>query len=795
MTAGRLAHVFPGQGSQRVGMGAALFDAWPEHVATADAVLGTSLARLCLEDPERRLGRTEWTQPALFAVGALSHLARLRETGRKPDFLAGHSLGEYCALFAAGAFDFRTGMELTRRRGELMAAAGDGSGAMAAVIGLSAEAVEAALTRTADTLDLANINGPTQVVVSGPAAALEAAEPAFRAAGASRVVRLPVSAAFHSRQMADAAAEFARFLAGYSLADPRTPVIANATARPYPPGGVAAGLVAQITGRVRWTDSVAHLLNEGVTEFQECGPGRVLTMLIEEIRTDPRRAAPATPAPSPPDAGPDAAAEPPAVSAMVTPVPTPDRPPAAPPPSTIRGAEALGSPAFRAEWGVRYAAMSGAMYRGIASAAMVTRLARAGLLGVFGAGGLSLEEMAAAIGAIRAGVPADAAWAVNLISQPDRPELEEATVELLLREGVTAVEASAFLGVTPALVRYRLAGAGRAADGTPRAPNRVIAKVSRPEVAEAFLGPPPEAMVRALLERGAIDAAAAEVAAALPVAGDLTVEADSGGHTDGGSLLALMPAILLQRDAAAARHAFRTPTRIGAAGGIGTPHAALAAFMLGADYVVTGSVNQCSVEAGTSDAVKDLLQTLGPQDTTYAPAGDMFEVGAKVQVVRRGLFFAARANKLHDTWRHYPSLDALPAELRGQIEERFFRRPIAEVRAETRAYWAATRPAVLARAEADPKAEMALVFRWYFAHTMRLAMAGDASAKVDWQIHCGPALGAFNHWVAGTPLEPWRARNVERITEALMEGTAALLARRLRELDRVSDHFVADGAG
>ncbi|MGU3493767.1 ACP S-malonyltransferase [Xanthobacteraceae bacterium A53D] len=774
MSGGRLAHIFPGQGSQRVGMGAALFDAFPDEVAVADQVLGTSLRRLCLEDPERQLGRTDWTQPALFAVGALTHLAEMRSQKRPPQFLAGHSLGEYCALFAAGVFDFRTGLELTRRRGLLMAQAGDGQGGMAAVIGLSAAEVEAVLARepAAQSLDLANINGPTQTVIAGPKAALEAISPVLLAAGAARVVPLPVSAAFHSRQMADAGRSFTAFLAGFRFADPTIPVIANTTARPYEPGRVVETLAAQITGRVRWTESVDYLLNAGVTEFRECGPGRVLTGLVEEIRKAPRGPfvppAPEMPAPvvgTVPAAAPPLVASPPVSSAPL-----------------MLGAEHLGSTAFRADWGVRHAYVAGAMYKGIASPAMVIRLARAGLLGFLGAGGMRPAEIETAIATIRAAVPAGAAWGVNLISQPDLPRQEEDTVDLLLRMQVGAAEASAYLGVTPALVRYRLTGARRGPDGAPLPGNKVMAKLSRPEVAEAFLAPAPDAMLRALVEQGALSPEEAAIGRLIPMAGDITVEADSGGHTDGGSLLALLPTILALRDQAVVRHAYANAPRVGAAGGIGTPHGALAAFMLGADYVLTGSINQCSVEAGTSDAVKDLLEGIGPQDTTTAPAGDMFEVGARVQVVRRGLFFAARANKLHETWRHYPALESLPPDLVAQIEERFFRRPIAAVWQETRAYWAVARPELLARAETDPKVRMALVFRWYFAHSMRLALAGDTDGRVDWQIHCGPALGAFNRWAAGTPLAGWRQRHVDHMADALMEGTAALLSRRLRDL-------------
>src|SRR5262249_24592935 len=155
---------------------------------------------------------------------------------------------------------------------------------------------------------------------------------------------------------------------------------------------------------------------------------------------------------------------------------------------------------------------------------------------------------------------------------------------------------------------------------------------------------------------------------------DICVEADSGGHTDGGVAYALMPAMIRLRDEMMAKYHYDKPIRVGAAGGIGTPESAAAAFIMGADFILTGSINQCSVEAGTSDAVKDILQGLNVQDKSYAPAGDMFELGAKVQVVRKGLFFPARANKLYDLYQRFNSIDEIDEKTQQQIQEKYFQR-------------------------------------------------------------------------------------------------------------------------
>jgi trans-AT polyketide synthase/acyltransferase/oxidoreductase domain-containing protein len=270
----------------------------------------------------------------------------------------------------------------------------------------------------------------------------------------------------------------------------------------------------------------------------------------------------------------------------------------------------------------------------------------------------------------------------------------------------------------------------------------------------------------------------AEAAKYVPMADEICVEADSGGHTDQGVALALMPSMLLLRDEMMRRYRYDEQVLVGAAGGIGTPHAAAAAFIMGADFVLTGSINQCTVEAGTSDAVKDLLQDINVQDTEYAPAGDMFELGARVQVAKRGLFFPARANKLYELYQRYQSIDDIDPITRQQIQERYFKRSFEAVWEETQAYYLHTRPELLRDIERNPKQKMALLFKWYFVHSTRLAMRGSEDQRVDYQIHCGPAMGAFNQWVKGTELEGWRARRVADIGARIMRGTAELLEQR-----------------
>jgi trans-AT polyketide synthase/acyltransferase/oxidoreductase domain-containing protein len=445
-------------------------------------------------------------------------------------------------------------------------------------------------------------------------------------------------------------------------------------------------------------------------------------------------------------------------------------------------AASLGSSGFKSRYGIKYAYLAGAMYKGIASKELVIAMAKAGLMGYLGTGGLRLDRVESDIRFIRSTLPVDGRYGMNLLSDLSQPELEESTVELFLKHSVRFVEAAAYMQMTPAVVRYRSKGLKRRPDGRIETPNHVLAKVSRPEVAAAFMQPAPEAIVRQLMQAGHLNAEEAELSRLVPVASDICVEADSGGHTDRGVAYALMPVMLSLRDEITAQYGYREKINVGAAGGIGTPEAAAAAFIMGADFILTGSINQCTVEAGTSVAVKDMLQTANSQDTAYAPAGDLFELGAKVQVFRKGVFFPARANKLYELYSHYNSIDEIDEKTRNQIQEKYFRRSFDDVWKETKAHHLSTGRTKAEELERSPKQKMALIFRWYFVHTNRLALDGNEEQKLDYQIHCGPALGAFNRWVQGTELESWRNRHVAEIAERLLGATAELLNERFAQL-------------
>ncbi|WP_020398758.1 ACP S-malonyltransferase [Kordiimonas gwangyangensis] len=772
--------MFPGQGAQAKGMGDDLFDRFPVETAQADEVLGYSIADLCRHDRDGLLRRTDYTQPALYTVCALSVLARHADGEPEPDFVAGHSLGEYAALFAAGVFDFATGLRLVKKRGQLMAEASEGG--MLAIIGQDEAALKPFLERHGfGGIDIANLNSPKQTVLSGVKSQIM---DCAKVCETEEITAIPlnVSAAFHSQLMEDAAKAFADFLKDTNFAQPRIPVIANVTARPYGNGDTQAIvrelLSRQIAGTVRWRDTVDYLHSIGERDFIEVGPGVVLTRMLKDFP------APAAPTPK---------------AAVSAPAPAPEMRPSAKvvsiepkkatrPADTAATESPIGAPSFMERYGLEHAYVTGSMYRGIASSDMVIAMANAGCMGFLGTGGMPARDVQDNIGKIKAALGAKRNWGANLLSHPDAPQAELALAKLYVAEDVPVVEASAFVTLSRALVYYRYAGAKRASDGSFQGVRRVILKASRPEVARQFLAPAPAAMLDSLIADGLLDQEAAYVAEHMPVIDDLTAESDSGGHTDQASPFTLIPTFLRVR-AEAAKTFPDHHIHVGAAGGIGSPEAIVAAVALGADYIVTGSINQCTTESGMSPTAKDMLQALDIGDFAYAPAGDMFEIGAKAQVVRKGSFFAARAERLYQLYRHYDSLDDLPPDVRTQVEDRFFMRSFDDVWQGVVEWLSRTDPDLLERAKARPKVKMALVFRWYFKYSADLALDGDASGKVNYQLHSGPALAAFNSWARENNLTDWRTRHCADIAMRLMGEARARLSG-----SKHSDNKLGQGA-
>ncbi len=714
-----------------------------------DSVLDFDIAESCTGE-NGHLNRTDHLQPTLYTVNYLHALA-LRETEGWPAVMAGHSLGEISALAVSGFLDFEQGLRLVAARGRLMHAVRDGG--MAAAVRIERPALLAVLEASGlTTVDIANWNSGTETVLSGPVEDLVLLKDAVRAAGGI-LIPLKVGAAFHSRYMAGAADSLGAVLAGIVFKPGRVPVLSNVTALEYTPQDAARLLARQVREPVRWSDCMQALRRRGVTEIDEVGPGGVLRKLW--------------------------AANP-----------------------SVNGSRSNGSPivvapaptreTFCAAYRVRHAYVAGSMYRAISSVELVERMAKSGYLAFFGTGGISRTEIDSAVARLArtcAGLP----YGLNILSQPERSAAEQWVVDAALRANVTVLEASAYTTLSAPLVQYRYSGS-RMTAGTPYVPNRIIAKVSRGEVARKFLMPPSREIIDDLRAKGLLTVEESRVAELIPVASDICVESDSGGHTDRGSALILIPSILGLRTRIGSSFPASRQVRIGAAGGLGTPSAIAAVLTLGAEFVLTGSINQCTPEAGTSDSVKDLLATLGVHDMALAPAADLFEVDGQVQVVRKGTLFAARANRLQRVYREHGRWDDVDLPTRSSIERRILKDSYHNVLEKVRSrYVLQNRADRLRLLEQDPRQQLAAVFTTYLVHTTVAAIEGDAGLAADFQIHCGPALGAFNEWVQGSALEDWRNRHVDTIADALLAAVRAdsrngeTTGNARSELDRVPD--------
>ncbi len=431
----------------------------------------------------------------------------------------------------------------------------------------------------------------------------------------------------------------------------------------------------------------------------------------------------------------------------------------------------LGDTGFKETYQVRCAYYAGSMANGIASVDMVVALGKAGLLGSFGAAGLVHSRLESAIQAIKAGLP-DEPFAANLIHSPSEDAMERNAVDVYLQQGVHVVEASAFIDLTPSIVYFRAAGLSISSDGEINIGNHVIAKLSRSEVATRFMQPAPENFLNQLVSEGKITSQQADLAKLVPMADDITVEADSGGHTDNRPLVCLLPTMLTLRDEIQAKYNYPVPVRIGAAGGISTPASALAAFMMGAAYIVTGSVNQACIEAGASEHTRQVLAQAGMADVAMAPSADMFEMGVKVQVLKRGTLFPMRAQKLFELYSHYDSIEQIPAEELEKLEKQVFKRGVESIWEDTIKFFTERDPAQIERAQNNPKRKMALIFRWYLGLASRWSNSGEKGREMDYQIWCGPSMGSFNDWVRGTYLAEPNNRRVSDVAMQILTGAA-----------------------
>ncbi|MBU2631843.1 MAG: PfaD family polyunsaturated fatty acid/polyketide biosynthesis protein [Proteobacteria bacterium] len=432
--------------------------------------------------------------------------------------------------------------------------------------------------------------------------------------------------------------------------------------------------------------------------------------------------------------------------------------------------QSLGDDRFKKRHALKYPYIAGAMANGITSAAMVKTMAENGMLGFLGAGGLSIKKIEENIIELKTTLK-DLPFGFNLIHSLGDPAHEMATVELYLKHDITLISAAAFMRMTPALVYYRIKGIHENDRGEIVTPHNIIAKVSRIEIARQFFSPPPEKLVNILLEKGLITDQEARLSPFIPMAQDLTAEADSGGHTDNRPALTLLPTMIALKNEFMQQYQYKEPLCVGLAGGIATPESAAAAFGMGAAYILTGSINQSCIEAGICEDVKKMLCQAEQADVAMAPAADMFEIGAKVQVLKRGTLFPVRAEKLYKFYQSHNSFDEIDEKAKQEIQEKFLQATFDDAWNSTKDFFQKTgNLKEIEKAQNDPKHKMALVFRSYLGLSSKWAIQGIAQRKMDYQIWCGPAIGAFNQWVKGSFLEAPENRRAAEIALNILFG-------------------------
>lgn len=634
--------MFPGQGAQYKGMGAELFDAYPDLLEEADDILGYSVRALCLDDPGRRLIDTRFTQPAIFVVSALAHRRYLDDGGAAGDVCIGHSLGEYSALHAAGMLGFADALRLVQRRGALMADIH--GGAMCAVIGLEMAPLDALLADSGLAVDIANHNSFQQIVLSGPQSDIEQAQALLgRRHPECRVVRLRVSGAFHSRMMQPAAQQFEASLDTTPFSAPAAEVIANCSVAAYTRANAASLLARQLVSPVRWLETIEHLLDRGAADFVELGPGEVLGRLLAEIgkRHTPRAPADAGPVPQP-----EAVAD------------AERRQPASPPAT------------FATLWGSRSACLGGCVGARATTPALLAALADEGLACFAPSAGMPATAVAATLASARQRLTAEHSRALiglNVCADGDHQEM----IDLALRLDVGALEVAGFHAPDIALMRYRCAG-GAGADGRPR--NRLLAKVRSLDAALAFARPLPEKRITELLREARIDDAQARLLAGFPIADAICLDGSGWREPIRGQVARATDLLDSLRDALGAEHG----VALGLCGGMTTPGHIVAARAAGADFVVLGSILHLCRESGISDNDREALASARPGAFRKVLDGGGLAFGLQTSVLHDCDVTARRLEHLQQATRTLLNGQRRASELRAALADDAWPTPLPD---------------------------------------------------------------------------------------------------------------------
>lgn len=421
---------------------------------------------------------------------------------------------------------------------------------------------------------------------------------------------------------------------------------------------------------------------------------------------------------------------------------------------------------FMERFGLKYPYIAGAMAKGISSIEMAEELSKTGCLANFGSAGLSNKEILEKIDVLKS--RADK-FGINMINIPGNQENELELVRALIDKKVHVISCGAYIRMTPGIVLFRVKGI-KEENGELTIPNKIIGKISRLEIAKTFFSPPPKKIIKKLLEESLITEKEAELSQSIPMASDIIAEADSGGHTDKQPAISLFPQILNLKNKAQ-KNFCKIKLSAGLAGGIGTPESLLAAFSMGADFVVTGSINQACVESGTSGIVKEMLSKASQSDFELVPSADTFEIGGKVQVLKKGNKFAQRAKFLEKIFNEKASIEELHENDVEFLESKILGNKIEAEWESTKKYFSKINPKTIETAENNPKKKMALIFKSYLGKSSSWAINGNEERKDDFQIWSGQSIAAFNSWAENSYLESHENRRVSDVALNLLKAS------------------------
>ncbi|PIE75166.1 MAG: 2-nitropropane dioxygenase [Deltaproteobacteria bacterium] len=424
------------------------------------------------------------------------------------------------------------------------------------------------------------------------------------------------------------------------------------------------------------------------------------------------------------------------------------------------------SKTFLKRFELKYPYIAGAMAKGISSVEMVKNIFKTGCLGNFGSAGLSNDQIIKNVDILKSETPT---FGINIINIPGNQNNELELLQILDKKGVRIISAGAYIKMTPGLVFYRLKGVKKNSDGKIIIPNKILAKISRTEIAKRFLSPPPAKTVKNLFDKGLITREEMLLAESIPMSSDIIAEADSGGHTDKQPAVSLFPEIYLLKKQFQKNYE-SIKLHAGLAGGISTPWSAYAAFSMGADFIVTGSINQSCLEANTSKKVKFLLSKALQGDFDLVPSADTFELGGKVQILKKGSKFSSRSKYLEKIYNNYNSFEDLPDDDKNFIETKILKKKIEEEWESTKKYLKKIKPDLIDTAEKNPRKKTALIIKSYLGQSSWWAVSGDENREEDFQIWSGPSISSFNSWVKGSFLESPENRNVSQLAKNILNG-------------------------